>query len=58
MSEKFNNKTCGECKHFDWDEIAAICYKNCLICNGDASACEVFEPKVITNGDRIRQKAR
>ena len=49
------NKTCGECKHFELDEIAAICHKHCLICNDDAPACEDFEPKVISNGDRIRQ---
>lgn len=46
-------KTCGECKYFEVDRIAAICHKHCLICNDDAPACEVFEPKVITNGDKI-----
>ena len=48
-------KTCGECKVFELDEIAAICHKHCLICNDDAPACEDFELKVITNGDKIRQ---
>ena len=55
MSEKFNNKTCGECKHYEVDEIAASCEKCCIICNDDAPACKHFKARVITNGDKIRQ---
>ena len=39
------NKTCGECKRHRIDCIVAA----------KAKACEEFEPKAITNGDRIRQ---
>lgn len=38
------NKTCGECKKHNTD---------CIIVHF-APACDFFEPKVITNGDRIR----
>jgi hypothetical protein len=38
------NKTCGECRKHDID---------CIIAK-QAPACDFFEPKVITNGDRIR----
>jgi uncharacterized protein YuzB (UPF0349 family) len=49
------SNTCGECKHFELDEIAAFCNKHCLFCKDDSPACEDFEQKVITNGDVIRQ---
>ena len=39
------DKTCGECKRHCID---------CIIV-AKAKACEDFEPKVITNGNRIRQ---
>lgn len=39
------NKTCGECKKHNTD---------CTIVHF-APACDFFEPKAITNGDRIRQ---
>lgn len=48
------NKTCGECKCFEPDKIAATCEKKRWICDDDAPACNRFEPKTITNGDRIR----
>ena len=48
------SKTCGECKHCEIDEITATCNLHCLICNSENSACKDFEPKVITNGDKIR----
>lgn len=38
------NKTCGECRKHDID---------CFIAK-QAKACEYFEPKIKTNGDRIR----
>lgn len=42
------NKTCGECKH---------CSSCCSWVNPDinANSCGRFEPKVITNADKIRQ---
>lgn len=49
------NKTCGECKHFEVDIVAATCEKKRWISDDDTPACSKFEPKVITNGDRIRQ---
>lgn len=48
-------KTCGECKHFEVDDVAATCEKKRWICDDDAPACKRFEPKVVTNGDKIRQ---
>lgn len=49
-----NNKTCGECKHFEVDAFAATCEKQRWICDDDTPACNKFKPKVITNGDKIR----
>lgn len=49
------NKTCGECKHFEVDDVAATCEKKRWFCDDAAPACEMFEPKVVTNGDKIRQ---
>ena len=45
-------KTCGECKHY----IAEMfhCQKNDVMAEPH-NTCEDFEPKVITNGDKIRQ---
>lgn len=45
---KTKTKTCGECKH---------CSSCCSWVKPDinANSCEDFEPKVITNGDKIRQ---
>jgi hypothetical protein len=47
------NKTCGECKHY----IAEMfhCSKNDVMAEAH-NTCEDFEPKVITNGDKIIQK--
>lgn len=41
-------KTCGECKH---------CSSCCSWVKPDinANSCEDFEPKTLTNGDKIRQ---
>ena len=55
MSKNKAIKTCGECKYFNVDDIAATCEKLCLICNDDNSACERFEQKVITNGDELAE---
>jgi hypothetical protein len=49
------NKTCGECKHFEVDVVAATCEKKLWICDDNAPACDEFEPKPATNGDVIRQ---
>lgn len=49
------NKTCGECKYFEPDEIAAICEKKRWICDDNSTACNRFEPKVVANGDSLRQ---
>ena len=45
-------KTCQNCKHY----IAEMfhCQKNDVMAEA-FNTCEDFEPKVITNGDRIRQ---
>ena len=50
-----NNKTCGECRYYEHPAgqcMKVIEYNNCHITD---KACEYFEPKVITNGDVIRQ---
>lgn len=45
-----NGKTCGECKHFyEYEDRRAPC---CWSKPTD-NACLDFEPKVITNGDKI-----
>ena len=46
------HKTRGECKHY----IAEMyhCQKNDVMAE-DFNTCEDFEPRVITNSDRIRQ---
>lgn len=46
------NKTCGECKHFDW---VGQCNKVIEFNNVHApdKSCSFFEP--LTNGDKIRQ---
>lgn len=46
------NKTCGECKYFDW---VGQCDKVIEFNNVHApdKACSFFEP--LTNGDRVRQ---
>jgi hypothetical protein len=47
-----NNKTCGECKHYN--DAMFHCEK--FDCMAEAfNTCEDFEQKVITNGDVIRQ---
>ena len=49
------NKTCGECRYYEHPSgqcMKVIEYNNCHITD---KACEYFEPKVITNGDVIRQ---
>ena len=45
MSEKSNDKTCGECKFNGVD----------CRCEADEKACGEFVQKTITNGDVIRQ---
>ena len=48
------NKTCGECKKCTNKKIIATC-KHIGIVTGDIPACSKFEPRVVTNGDVIRQ---
>ena len=48
-------KTCGECKHFEVDVVAATCEKKLWISDDNTPACKKFERKPITNGDVIRQ---
>jgi hypothetical protein len=55
MSEKLSNKTCGNCKHFDPVGQCKEVYEYNYIHPGDA-ACEHFKARVITNGDKLRQK--
>ena len=48
------NKTCGECKYLNRNYSACSAHKCGLISRKpDRSACELFELKVITNGDKI-----
>lgn len=50
-----SNKTCGECRYYEHPAgqcSKVIEYNNCHITD---KSCEYFEPKVITNGDVIRQ---
>lgn len=49
------NKTCGECKHFEVDAVAATCENKLWICDDNTPACKKFEQKPLTNGDVIRQ---
>ena len=46
------NKTCGECRIYDH-------FHNLCVIGGDIEPTETakgcFEPKIITNGDKIRQ---
>jgi hypothetical protein len=48
------NKTCGECKWFVLNSEG-----QCRSIDGEENAnndcCSFFEPKVITNGDKLRQ---
>jgi hypothetical protein len=54
MSEILSNKTCGECKHFFLNS-EGHCKSNDGSENAHNDACSFFDPKVITNGDVIRQ---
>ena len=55
MSEKMNNKTCGECKYFVTSNYLDVCVVECETRRADSACnlCDEFAPKVITNGDRI-----
>jgi ABC-type sulfate transport system substrate-binding protein len=55
MEENSNNKTCGECRYFEVDAVAATCEKRLCICDDDTPACKKFEQKPLTNGDIIQQ---
>lgn len=47
-------KTCGECKYFNKNYSACSANKRTLISRRpNRDACEMFEPQVITNGDKI-----
>lgn len=48
------NKTCGECKWFVLNSEGR-CRSNEGEENANNDCCSFFEPKVITNGDKIRQ---
>ena len=48
-----SNKTCGECKHFSCSDEGRCMDNEWTFCDSDA--CDKFQPKVITNGDVIRQ---
>lgn len=48
------NKTCGECQHCKDKQIIATC-KHIGVVTGNVPACGKFEPKPMTNGDKIRQ---
>jgi hypothetical protein len=40
-----SNKTCGECRYFEPDDISAYCEVVKIICDDKAPACKAFEPK-------------
>lgn len=52
------NKTCGECHYFKQEEEICSHNQKHYWSKAEFEACTGFEPKVITNGDKIRQKAR
>ena len=47
-----SNKTCKNCKYYLADMFH--CQKNDVMAEAH-NTCEDFEPKIITNGDKIRQ---
>ena len=47
-------KTCGECKYFFLNS-EGYCTNNDGSENAHNDACSFFEPKIVTNGDKIRQ---
>lgn len=49
------NKTCGECRYFEYPAGQCSKVMDYNFCHDSDNACEYFEPKAITNGDRIRQ---
>ena len=51
------NRTCGECKYFVTSDYLDVCVVECETRRADSSCdlCDEFKPKVVTNGDRIRQ---
>ena len=50
-------KICGECKFFVQSEYLDVCtvHSEPQSHNRKCDLCEYFEPKIITNGDKIRQ---
>jgi hypothetical protein len=54
---KMSNKTCGECKYFVTSNYLDVCVVECETRRADSVCkhCDVFKPRVVTNGDVIRQ---
>jgi hypothetical protein len=52
-----SDKTCGECKYFVTSNYLDVCVVECETRRADSvcNLCGEFKPKVITNGDVIRQ---
>lgn len=48
-----DNKTCGECKHFSCSDEGQCMDNEWTFCSSDA--CDKFQAKVVTNGDKLRQ---
>lgn len=48
------NKTCGQCRHCKDSKSMGMCEQQKLcLCPEELPACSKFEPKVVTNGDKI-----
>lgn len=47
------NKTCGECRYFKQEEEICSHNQKHYWSKAEFEACTGFEPKVITNGDKI-----
>ena len=50
------NKTCGECRYLGNAKKTGLCEKlQVCLYPDDRPTCKMFEPRVVTNGDKIRQ---
>jgi regulator of replication initiation timing len=53
------NKTCGECRFLTNRKTVGVCEKmKYALCPAELPSCANFEQQIITNGDKIQQKAR
>ena len=51
-----DNKTCGACIHFDSESnMCCLYYDHFVEAYDSTAACDEFEPKQATNGDKLRK---